>query len=99
MDGAAWARAKSLLAEAADLPAADRERFVSERCQDPSLRRELLDLLDSPAPLSSILAAGVLAPGESIGSYLIEQPLGRGGMGEVFRARDTVLNRRVAIKV
>ena len=40
-----------------------------------------------------------LAAGTRIGSYEIVSPLGAGGMGEVFRARDTKLNRDVAIKV
>src|SRR5438270_13709478 len=37
--------------------------------------------------------------GTQIGPYEIASPLGAGGMGEVFRARDTRLNREVAIKV
>ena len=40
-----------------------------------------------------------LASGARIGSYEIVVPIGAGGMGEVFRARDTRLNRDVAIKV
>src|SRR6188508_457495 len=40
-----------------------------------------------------------LAPGSRFGPYSIETPLGAGGMGEVYRARDTVLNRAVAIKI
>ncbi len=38
-------------------------------------------------------------PGDRLGHYEIVAPLGRGGMGEVFRARDTRLNREVALKV
>src|SRR5262245_9368365 len=40
-----------------------------------------------------------LAPGSRVGPYEILSPLGAGGMGEVFRARDVKLNRDVAIKV
>lgn len=40
-----------------------------------------------------------ISPGTRLGSYEITNAIGAGGMGEVFRARDTRLNRDVAIKV
>src|SRR5579871_5889152 len=40
-----------------------------------------------------------LAQGTKLGPYEIQSPLGAGGMGEVYRARDTRLDRTVAIKV
>src|SRR6266436_9050710 len=40
-----------------------------------------------------------LTSGKRLGPYEVVQPLGAGGMGEVYRARDTRLSRDVAIKV
>jgi Tol biopolymer transport system component len=74
---------------------------------DPEVKREVElllaqkgSLLDRPAwahlPDSAVAP---LAVGQRLGRYEIEARLGAGGMGEVFRARDTQLNRIVALKV
>src|SRR5512134_3016457 len=40
-----------------------------------------------------------IAPGSRVGPYEVVSPLGAGGMGEVYRGRDTRLGRDVAIKI
>lgn len=82
---------------------------------DPDVRREVEKLLshasesggklldmraeDLAADLATAPATTPVSPGTRLGPFKLEALLGRGGMGQVFRATDSRLSRRVAIKI
>ena len=104
MEAERWTQIEALFEAALARPPEKRAMFLAQACPDDlQLRGEVESLLaqeaDSfleSAPVSAIKA---LSPGAKLGNFEIVELLGRGGMGEVWRARDARLNRDVAIKV
>jgi eukaryotic-like serine/threonine-protein kinase len=107
-----WRQVEQLYHSALQREPAHRAAFLDEACAgDDDLQREVGSLLDQSAadfPEESVLdltarmpaiEQDLLLPGQRIGPYEILSRLGAGGMGEVYRAKDTKLGREVAVKV
>ncbi len=104
-------KVESLYHAANELGPEARRQFLNEQCgTDTELRREVEGLLEQDNKTGDFIRAvgamnnevnetkSLLTIGARIGPYVIEQLLGQGGMGQVFRARDSRLGRTVAIK-
>ena len=109
-----WQEVEAILDQVLDLPPGERPARLAALELEPEIRAEVDELLaaeraagsflevpaaahlSSPAADESALPA--LAAGELVGPYRISREIGRGGMGEVYEAWDTRLERRVALK-
>jgi serine/threonine protein kinase len=103
-------KVEEIFNDALELPADQRARFVSEECgADAELYEEVASLLaahdetfleeDVSVSVLELICGGLL-PGDVINNrYEVIELLGRGGMGEVYLARDSTMGRKVAVKV
>src|SRR5208282_3288292 len=107
MDRERWCHIEELYNSVVERSPAERAALLAKA--DPEIRAEVEILLAEPsggalldqhaADLFGESTLTQLATGERLGPYEIISPIGAGGMGEVWRARDTRLKRDVAIKL
>lgn len=103
--GERWTSIEDLFHAASKLEPAERRSFLAQATADDEVRREVESLLANEARATQFLeppevhmAPGRLRAGEKIGPYVLLEFLSAGGMGEVYIARDTRLDRKIAIK-
>jgi hypothetical protein len=102
-----WEKVRAIFHGALDRPLDQRATFVLEQAgDDPGVRKEVESLLAAHVEAdrfleksSSSLETPRLKRGTRLGAFEIVGLIGTGGMGEVYRARDTRLDRTVAIKI
>ena len=103
-----WKQVSRIYGAVLTKPEAARAAALAELCADDAelrrdveslLREEGAPILDRPAAESASASLGEDLTGRTLGSYRLDAAIGAGGMGQVYRATDTRLNRTVAIKV
>src|SRR4030095_14516661 len=109
MNSERWREIARLYDVANDVPPERRRAFLTEACAgDDRIREEVESLvsederespLDRPLWATDQAARTRLDLGFTLGPYRVEALIGVGGMGEGYRARDTTLQREVALKV
>ena len=100
---------KDILAEAMERPASERDAFIERASADHDVRREVRSLLAADEVGDELSSARLAAERDralhtllatALGQqYEVIRPLGHGGMGAVYLARERALERFVAIKV